>query len=125
MLTCIRRMARPLAALAVLVFVAPGMVVDCREISAMAGDVMSCCKPSDDGTGLRADCCAAGVGTATPERPSSTTASARPAADALAVTTAALPLAGPAVMPGIGRVDPFDTGPPLDRLYILYAVIRR
>lgn len=125
MLSHIRRIARSLGLFAVLVFIAPGVVVDCREISAMGAGLMSCCKPSDDGAGLKADCCVAGVETSAPERPSSTTASARPAADALAVTTAALPPAGLAVMPALGVIDLLDTGPPLDRLYILYAVIRR
>jgi hypothetical protein len=124
MLTYIRRMARPLAALAVLVFVAPGMVVDCREISAMGGGLMSCCTPSGEGAGFRSDCCAVSERTST-ERPASTTASARPAADALAVTTAALPLAGPAITPAFETIDLLDTGPPPDLLYIRFGAIRR
>ena len=124
MLAPLRRLARPLGFVIVLAMAAPAVALDCREISAMSGDAMPCCQSSGTGTGLNADCCTVRSEQAGSTQPP-TTAAARSASDALLAPSTLLPFDGPAPLPGFAVSDPADTGPPSDRLYIRFSVIRR
>jgi hypothetical protein len=125
MLALLRRIARPLGFVIVLAMAAPALALDCREISAMSGDTMPCCKPSGTGTGLKADCCAVRSEQAGSTQPPATAGAARSASDAVLATSTLLPFDAPAPLPGFAASSPADTGPPFDRLYIRFSVIRR
>ena len=125
MLSFLRRIARPLGFFVVLAMAAPAVALDCREISAMSGDMLPCCKSSQDGLGLNNDCCAVRTEQAGSSQPTTATAGARSASQAVLATSALLTCAGPALMPAFSVMHPADTGPPPDRLYIRFSVIRR
>lgn len=125
MLTLLRRLARPLGFVIVLAMAAPALALDCREISAMSGDTMPCCQPSGSETGLNADCCAVRSEQDGSTQPPATAAAARSASNAVPAASALLPFDGPALLPGLAASNPADAGPPLDRLYIRFSVIRR
>jgi hypothetical protein len=124
MLALLRRIARPLGYVIILAMAAPALALDCREISAMSGDMMPCCEPSGTETELNADCCAVRSEQAGSTQPP-TTAAARSASDAVLASSTLLPFDGPAPLPGFTPSNPDDTGPPFDRLYIRFSVIRR
>ena len=124
-LTLLRRLARPLGFVIVLAMAAPALALDCRELSAMSGDTMPCCQPSGTEAGLNADCCAVRSEQDGSTQPPATAAAARSASDAVLATSALLTFDGPAPLPGIAACHPADTGPPVDRLYIRFSVIRR
>ena len=124
MLTTVRRVARPLTALVLAAFLAPGAVLQCSEISAIGKEVMACCKPGGAGAGLKAECCVLDDARPASERPSSTAASARPSFHALTAEVEPVTLALPAPPRDGTATDHPDHAPP-DRLYIRYAVIRR
>lgn len=123
MLAFFRPLARPLSALVLALFLAPGAVVQCADISAVAGDVMACCKRGD-GAGLRADCCAVDEAPPASERPSSTAATARSSSHALAPAPALLPLGLPSFAAHRVLTTAVDRSRP-DPLYLLYLSIRR
>jgi hypothetical protein len=92
----------------------------------MSGDTMPCCKKSSGTeTGLRADCCAVASEQTGSTQPPATAGAARSASDAGLATSTLLPFDPPAPLPGFAASSPADTGPPLDRLYIRFSVIRR
>ena len=124
MLALLRRIARPLGFVIVLTMAAPALALDCREISAMSGGEMACCKSSGSETGLKADCCAVRSEQAGSTQPP-TTAAARSASDAVLASSTLLAFDGPAPLPRFTATHPDDTGPPFDRLYIRFSVIRR
>jgi hypothetical protein len=125
MLPRLRRSARAFGLLALVAFLAPGVAVDCREMSAVTGVAMPCCKGPADGTGLRAECCAMGGELPASERPASTAASARSSSHTLAPEAPPAPLGGPAVVTVPIRFHTFDSGSPPERLYLRFGVIRR
>jgi hypothetical protein len=125
MLSRFRRSARAFGLLALLAFLAPGVAVDCREMSALTGTAMACCNGPADGAGLRAECCAMGGELPASERPASTAASARSSSHSLAAEALPAPLGGPALAPAPDKVDTFDSASPPDRLYLRFGVIRR
>jgi hypothetical protein len=122
MLAAFRPVARPLAALLLALFLAPGAVAQCREISAVTGDAMACCKRGD-GAGLTAECCAVQEAPPASERPSSATAAAR-SSHALAPAPALPPLGLPALVSIHTLTAATHLWPP-DPLYLLYLSIRR
>jgi hypothetical protein len=124
MLALLRRIARLLGFVVVVAIAAPAVALDCRELSAMSGDRLPCCKPSGTETGLNADCCAVRSEQAGSTQPPAT-AAARSASDAVLAPSTLLPFDGPAPLPGFAVSNPADTGPPSDRLYIRFSVIRR
>ena len=125
MLWRIRRSTRAVGFLALLVFVAPGVIVDCQDLSALNGAGMACCNTPADGTGLRAACCSMGRELPASERPSSTAASANSSSRSLPAL--ALPVTLGALAPAsiLGTSDTSGTGSPPVRLYIRFGVIRR
>lgn len=108
-----------------LALAAPALALDCREISAMSGDPMPCCKSSGTGTGLKADCCAVRSEQARSAQPPAVAGATRSASDAVLAISTLLPFDAPAPLPGFAASNPADTGPPCDRLYIRFSVIRR
>jgi hypothetical protein len=125
MLSRVRRSARAFSVLALLAFVAPGVAVDCREMSALTGTAMACCGEPDGGSGLRTDCCGVSTDVPASERPASTAASARSSSHSLAADALPAPLGAPGLLPVLGTFDLFDAGSPPDRLYLRFGVIRR
>jgi hypothetical protein len=125
MFALLRRIARPLGVFVMLAMAVPALALDCRELSAMSGDAMPCCKPSGPGTELNTGCCGVTGEQAGPTQPPTTAAAARSASDAVLATAALLPFDSPAPHPGFSTSSPVDTGPPSDRLYIRFSVIRR
>ena len=125
MLWRLRRSTRAVGLLALLVFIAPGVIMDCQDLSALSGAGMACCNSTTEGSGLRGACCSMGRELPASERPSSTAASASSSSRSL--LTAALPvaLAAPASAPVLGTSDTSGTGSPPVRLYIRFGVIRR
>jgi hypothetical protein len=125
MLTRLRDSARALSLIALLGFLAPGLAVDCREMSALTGTAMPCCTGPDDATGLRAECCGVSTDVPASERPASTAASARSSSHSLTAAALPAPLGGPALAPALATLVRFDPGSPPDRLYLRFGVIRR
>jgi hypothetical protein len=125
MLSRFRGSARRFGLFALLAFLAPGVAVDCREMSALTGGGMACCQGPADEVGLRAECCAVGGELPASERPASTAASARSSSHSLAAEALPAPLGGPALVPALGTLGALDTGSPPGRLYIRFGAIRR
>jgi hypothetical protein len=125
MFALLRRIARPLGVFVMLAMAVPALALDCRELSAMSGDPMPCCKPSGSGTELNTGCCGVTSEQAGSTQPPTTAAAARSASDAVLAAAALLPFDSPAPHPGISASSPVDTGPPSDRLYIRFSAIRR
>ena len=123
MLPLFRTLARPLSVLLLVALSAPAIALDCREMSAMSAAGMSCCRSTGE-AGVKADCCAVSEPDGTPVQPPATTAASRGdvyVQAAVGATLAAEPLAPRAAV----ALTVADAGPPLDRLYIRFAVIRR
>lgn len=124
MLSTARRIARSLSVLVLALFLVPGALARCGEVSAFAGDLMGCCKPGSHDTGLKAECCVVEEAQPGSERPASTTPSPRSSSHALAAILPELPLGLPAISGDASPVTAAAASPP-DRLYLKYGVIRR
>jgi hypothetical protein len=125
MLSRFRDSARAFGLLALLVFVAPGVAVDCREMSALTGAAMACCNGPGDDAGLRTECCGVTGERPASERPVTTAVSARSSSHSLTALALPAPLGRPALAPAFGSLDTFDSALPPGRLYIRFGVIRR
>jgi hypothetical protein len=126
MLSRLRRLARPLSALALLLLLAPAHVSGSRDLAGHDDASMPCCMTHEDGSsGIKADCCAM--------QQQDPDASSRPAGtfpgtrnpDGKALAQATVILHAAVSIPGPSRsTDPIDSAPPPERLYLRLSVIR-
>lgn len=122
MLAACRSVARPLAAILLALFIAPGAVAECREVAAATGDAMTCCKRGESAS-LTADCCAVDEAPPASERPSSTAAPTRVSSLALDAAPVLLPLGSPSLALNLLSTTAADHTRP-DPIYLFLSIRR-
>ena len=125
MVSTIRRFARPLSALLLLVFLAPAAAVECKGSPLGRVEAMDCCHHASEAPAMDPNCCA--MRQQVPERTQLATPLAPRSSDpslSAGPAPAAVPVALTVSLPTFGGL--VNTGPPpFDSLYHRLSAIRR
>jgi hypothetical protein len=127
MLLAVRRLARPLCALALVALLMPVQPADCLGFALDSGDHMPCCsREAERGTSFDADCCNMRERVPSPDRLPTTVPAARrttmdDGAPAVISSCAHMPTRSMAIR-GSRSADP---APPTGPLYLRLSTLRR